>query len=70
MVNLVLTIGKLQHSTIISEYTCNSCNTGMRAFPDMHAGLPEGRRPEGRGRTFQAKPECSVLQLICNTLHG
>ena len=47
--------------------TCNSCNTGMRALPDMYAQLPEGRRPEGRGRTYQAKPECPVLQLICNT---
>ena len=24
-------------------YTCNSCNTGMSALPDMYARLPEGR---------------------------
>ena len=42
----------------------NSCNKGMRAFPDMYARLPEGHRPEGKGHTYQAKP---VLQLICNT---
>ena len=23
--------------------------------------------PEGRGHTYQAKPECLMLQLICNT---
>ena len=42
--------------------TCNSCNTGMRALHDMYARLPEGR-----GHTYQAKPECPMLQLICNT---
>ena len=39
----------------------------MRALPDMYARLPEGCRPEGRGHTYQAKPEYPVLQLICNT---
>ena len=47
--------------------TCNSCNMGMRALPDMCAQLPEGHRPEGRWHTYQTKPKCPVLQLICNT---
>ena len=46
---------------------CNSCKMDTRALPDMHAQLSEGFRPEGRGHTYQAKPECPVLQLICNT---
>ena len=33
----------------------------------MYTQLSEGRRPKGRGHTYQAKPECTVLQLICNT---
>ena len=45
---------------------CDSFNTGMRALPDMYARLPEGCRPEGRGHTYQVKPEYPVLQLICN----
>ena len=42
---------------VIVVYICNSCNMGMRALPGMYAQLPEGQRPEGRGHTYQAKPE-------------
>ena len=40
----------------VCMYTCNSCNTGMKAFS-----------PQAVGHTYQAQPEFPVLQLICNT---
>ena len=44
------------------HYTCNSCNTGMRALFDMYAQLPGGIH-------IRKKSECLVLQLRCNTSH-
>ena len=45
-------------------HTCSSCNTGMKALPDMYAQLPKSG-----GHTYQAKPKFPVLQLICSTSH-
>ena len=43
---------------LLSHCTSNGCNMGMGALPDMYVQLPEGCRPEGRGHTYQEKPEC------------
>ena len=44
------------------SYELKNRLTGMRALPDMYALCTAAL-----GHTYQAKPECPVLQLICNT---
>ena len=45
----------------------NSCNTDMRALPDLYTQLHEVCKPKGREHTYQEKPECPMLQLMYNT---
>ena len=45
-------------------HICNSCNMGMRAFPDMYARLPKG---PGLRAYISGKARMPMLQLICNT---
>ena len=38
---------------------CNSCNMGMRDFPDMYARSPR--------EFISGKSQMHMLQLLCNT---
>ena len=57
------------YSCTQSEGLCNSRNTGMGLCLICMPNCPRaaGLRAEGIGHTYQSKPECLVLQVICNT---
>ena len=57
---------KYLHAHGIVYRTASTCNIVVT----WARGLCLICMPEGRGHTYQAKPECPILQLICNICQG
>ena len=52
--------------TMAFDGTCNSCNTGTSALPDMYAQCPRVRSARGRVRTYRQRTSACVTT---NMLH-
>ena len=54
------------NGTVTYPYTCNSCNTGMGALPDMYADAREYAAPESKCRHIR---QCTSAFVATNMLH-